>query len=197
MRHCRHADHIALRALRLQGVESYEPQVVDMLIDFVYSYSKDVLGDAAAYGEAAGRATGHVHAQDVELAIRARNFAQPLSLQVRTATCATLVMCARTFPGLAHCAPRAHASTDRSLFERGCGELQALKSMVEDLNRQALPDVQGRPGLPLPAEGTLLVPNVQYGDDAGVSDEDEHGDGDSPSTMAVDAAPAPAALPGA
>lgn len=68
-----------------QGVEACEPQVVDMLIDFVYSYSQDVLRDARTHSEAAGRAAGQVHAQDVELAIRSRNFAQPLSLQVRAA----------------------------------------------------------------------------------------------------------------
>ena len=69
----------------LQGVEAYEPQVIDMLIDFVYSYSKQVLQDAEAYGEACGRAAGAVEAQDVELAIRSRSSAQPLSLQVRPA----------------------------------------------------------------------------------------------------------------
>jgi hypothetical protein len=53
-----------------------------MLIDFVYSYSKDVLQDAQAYGEAAGKAAGSIGSQDIELAIRSRSFAQPLSLQV-------------------------------------------------------------------------------------------------------------------
>jgi hypothetical protein len=53
-----------------------------MLIDFVYSYSKDVLQDAQAYGEAAGKAAGSIGSQDIELAIRSRSFTQPLSLQV-------------------------------------------------------------------------------------------------------------------
>lgn len=66
----------------VQGIDAYEPPVVDMLIDFVYSYSKDVLLDARAYGEAAGKAAGSIGSQDIELAIRSRSFAQPVSLQV-------------------------------------------------------------------------------------------------------------------
>jgi hypothetical protein len=53
-----------------------------MLIDFVYSYAKEVLQDAQAYGEAAGKAAGSIGSQDIELAIRSRTFAQPISLQV-------------------------------------------------------------------------------------------------------------------
>lgn len=73
------------------------------------------------------------------------------------------------------------------------GALQALKALAEELNSQPLPDVQGRPGLPLPPDGTLLVPNVQYG--GGDSDDCDVADGDSPNAMAVDATPAPAELP--
>jgi hypothetical protein len=69
--------------LQLQGIDEFEPPVVDMLIDFVYSYSKDVLKDAQAYGEAVGKPTASVSLQDVELAIRSRSFAQMLSLEVR------------------------------------------------------------------------------------------------------------------
>ena len=67
----------------LQGIAEYEPHVVDMLIDFVYSYSKDVLTDAQAYGEAAGTSSTSISLQDVELAIRSRSFTQAVSLEVR------------------------------------------------------------------------------------------------------------------
>jgi hypothetical protein len=33
------------------GVEQHEPRVVNMLLDFVYSYVSGVLSDAAAYAE--------------------------------------------------------------------------------------------------------------------------------------------------
>jgi hypothetical protein len=33
------------------GVEQHEPRVVNMLLDFVYSYTSGVLSDAAAYAE--------------------------------------------------------------------------------------------------------------------------------------------------
>jgi Transcription initiation factor IID, 31kD subunit len=71
----------------LQGVEEYEPQVIDMIIDFVFSYTTDVLIDAQAFGDAAGLQSGNINLQDVELAIHSRmdmSFAQTPSLEVRS-----------------------------------------------------------------------------------------------------------------
>jgi transcription initiation factor TFIID subunit 9B len=52
----RHADlptdAVAVRnILKTMGVEQHEPRVVNMLLDFVYSYTSGVLSDAAAYAE--------------------------------------------------------------------------------------------------------------------------------------------------
>lgn len=55
-----------------------------MLIDFVYSYAKDILKEAQSYEEASDSASDVVSVQNVELAIRTRSFAQPISLEVRT-----------------------------------------------------------------------------------------------------------------
>jgi Transcription initiation factor IID, 31kD subunit len=80
-------------AVGLQGIEQYDRNVVDMLIDFVYSYSKGVLKDAQAYAEAAGTPATSISVQDVELAIRGNTFAQPFSLEVRACTIATVIKC--------------------------------------------------------------------------------------------------------
>ena len=80
--HAHHAD------CRVQGVEEYEPQVVDMIIDFIYSYTTDVLRDAQAFGDGAGQAQGKVNLADVELAIHSRadmSFAQSPNLEVTSA----------------------------------------------------------------------------------------------------------------
>lgn len=72
----------------MQGVEEYEPQVVDMIIDFIYSYTTDVLRDAQAFGDGAGQAQGKVNLADVELAIHSRadmSFAQSPNLEVTSA----------------------------------------------------------------------------------------------------------------
>lgn len=74
---------IAPVLVRVQGVTNYEPRVLDMLVDFVYSYSKDVLKDAQVIAQAGGRAAGVVTAHEVELAIRQHNFAQPFSMEAR------------------------------------------------------------------------------------------------------------------
>lgn len=69
----------------LQGFEEYEPQVVDMIIDFIYSYTTDVLRDAQAFGDGAGHTHSKVNLADVELAIHSRadmSFAQAPNLEV-------------------------------------------------------------------------------------------------------------------
>lgn len=71
------------------GIQEYDMQVVDLLTDFVYSYAKDVLKDAQAYGEAAGQPPGTVDLRDVELAIRSRtdmSFSGGPSLQMLNET---------------------------------------------------------------------------------------------------------------
>lgn len=46
------SDAVAVRnILKTMGVEQHEPRVVNMLLDFVYSYVSGVLSDAAAYAE--------------------------------------------------------------------------------------------------------------------------------------------------
>jgi hypothetical protein len=60
--------------------------------------------------------------------------------------------------------------------------VQMLASAAEPLNQQELPAIEVRPGLPLPLKKTLLVPNVQYGNDDG-DDDDE--------AMHTDALPPP------
>lgn len=75
-----------LRSGHAQGVEEYEPQVVDMIVDFIYSYTTDVLRDAQAFGDAAGQTHGKVNLADVELAIHSRadmSFAQAPNLEVQ------------------------------------------------------------------------------------------------------------------
>lgn len=56
-----------------------------MIVDFIYSYTTDVLRDAQAFGDAAGQAQGKVNLADVELAIHSRadmSFAQSPNLEV-------------------------------------------------------------------------------------------------------------------
>lgn len=57
-----------------------------MIIDFIFSYTTDVLQDAQAFSEATGNAQGTVGQQDVELAIHSRmdmSLAQSPNLEVR------------------------------------------------------------------------------------------------------------------
>lgn len=73
----------------MQGLDEHEPQIVDMIIDFVFSYTTDVLQDAHAFSEAAGNTQGTVGQQDVELAIHSRmdmSLAQSPNLEVRSFT---------------------------------------------------------------------------------------------------------------
>lgn len=56
-----------------------------MIVDFVYSYTTDVLRDALAFGDAAGQTQGKVNLADVELAIHSRadmSFAQAPNFEV-------------------------------------------------------------------------------------------------------------------
>ena len=78
--------HSAHQAVAVQGVDEHEPQIIDMLIDFVFSYTTEVLQDAHAFSEAAGNAQGTVGQQDTELAINSRvdmSLAQSPNLEVR------------------------------------------------------------------------------------------------------------------
>ncbi|KAF6249277.1 transcription initiation factor TAFII31 [Scenedesmus sp. NREL 46B-D3] len=73
----RHADlptdAVAVRdILKTMGVEQHEPRVVNMLLDFVYSYASGVLSDAGAYAEQVGRPAGEVENEDVVLAVQTR-----------------------------------------------------------------------------------------------------------------------------
>ena len=77
-----HADH---QAVPVQGVDEHEPRIVDMIMDFVFSYTTDVLQDAHAFSESAGNEQGTVGQQDVELAIHSRvdmSLAQSPNLEV-------------------------------------------------------------------------------------------------------------------
>ena len=61
-------------------VEEYEPRVVNQLLDFMYRYTTDILLDAEAYSEHAGKPAGQVEMDDVMLAIESRaaySFVQP------------------------------------------------------------------------------------------------------------------------
>uniref|UniRef100_A0A383VX94 Transcription initiation factor TFIID subunit 9 n=1 Tax=Tetradesmus obliquus TaxID=3088 RepID=A0A383VX94_TETOB len=67
------SDAVAVRnILKTMGVEQHEPRVVNMLLDFVYSYVSGVLSDAAAYAEQVGRPAGEVENEDVVLAVQTR-----------------------------------------------------------------------------------------------------------------------------
>lgn len=46
------SDAVAIRnILKTMGVEAHEPRVVNMLLDFMYSYVSGVLSDASAFAE--------------------------------------------------------------------------------------------------------------------------------------------------
>jgi transcription initiation factor TFIID subunit 9B len=62
--------------------DDYEPRVVNQLQDFMFKYVTDILLDAEAYAEHAGKSAGTVEMNDVMLAIQARTaytFVQPPS----------------------------------------------------------------------------------------------------------------------
>lgn len=66
-------DATAIRnILKTMGVEAHEPRVVNMLLDFMYSYVSGVLSDASAFAEQVGRRPGEVENEDVTLAISTR-----------------------------------------------------------------------------------------------------------------------------
>lgn len=58
--------------LKTMGVEQHEPRVINMLLDFMYSYVSGVLSDASAFAEQVGRQPGEVENEDVVLAVQTR-----------------------------------------------------------------------------------------------------------------------------
>eukprot|EP00897_Mesotaenium_endlicherianum_P003203 jgi/Mesen1/2910/ME000175S02066 len=69
---------VVIAILKSMGVHDYEPRVVNQFLELSYRYATDVLGDAQAYAEHAGRRG--VDVDDVKLAIQSRvnfSFTQP------------------------------------------------------------------------------------------------------------------------
>lgn len=65
-----------------------------MIVDFIYSYTTDVLRDAQAFGDTVGQTHGKVKLADVELAIHSRadmSFAQAPNLEVGSCICSDCV----------------------------------------------------------------------------------------------------------
>ncbi|KAK9808042.1 hypothetical protein WJX73_008143 [Symbiochloris irregularis] len=58
--------------LESMGVSEYEPRVIHQLMDLMYRYAADILLDADAYHERAGRPEGGIATEDVLLAIQGR-----------------------------------------------------------------------------------------------------------------------------
>jgi hypothetical protein len=59
-------DATAIRnILKTMGVEAHEPRVINMLLDFMYSYVSGVLSDASAFAEQV-RAFQHQHTSCAE-----------------------------------------------------------------------------------------------------------------------------------
>jgi transcription initiation factor TFIID subunit 9B len=54
------------------GVEQHDPRVVNMLLNFMYKYVSEVVLDAEAFSEQAGRPPGEVDTEDITLAIQSR-----------------------------------------------------------------------------------------------------------------------------
>ena len=63
-----------LRSVGLRECE-YDPRVVDRFVELARRYAGDVLGEARAYADHAGRAS--LEADDVHLAIRAKSAFSP------------------------------------------------------------------------------------------------------------------------
>ncbi|EFJ17223.1 hypothetical protein SELMODRAFT_68945, partial [Selaginella moellendorffii] len=64
--------------MRSMGVAEYEPRVVNQFLDMWYRYVAEVLGDAQAYSEHAGKPA--IDCEDVKLAVQSRvnhSFSQP------------------------------------------------------------------------------------------------------------------------
>lgn len=69
---------LIIELLKSMGVADFAPQVVGQFLELVYHYVTDVLGDARAYSEHAGKAA--IDTDDAKLAIHSRalsSFAQP------------------------------------------------------------------------------------------------------------------------
>eukprot|EP00240_Pyramimonas_obovata_P006686 CAMPEP_0118930126 /NCGR_PEP_ID=MMETSP1169-20130426/6920_1 /TAXON_ID=36882 /ORGANISM="Pyramimonas obovata, Strain CCMP722" /LENGTH=172 /DNA_ID=CAMNT_0006872439 /DNA_START=240 /DNA_END=755 /DNA_ORIENTATION=+ len=69
--------------LKSMGVQSWEPRVVNQLMEFLYRYTSEVLQEAQVYSEYSGRQ--HVEVDDVKLAVRAvcsKSFTTPPSREV-------------------------------------------------------------------------------------------------------------------
>eukprot|EP00242_Pyramimonas_sp_CCMP2087_P003666 CAMPEP_0198208018 /NCGR_PEP_ID=MMETSP1445-20131203/11419_1 /TAXON_ID=36898 /ORGANISM="Pyramimonas sp., Strain CCMP2087" /LENGTH=174 /DNA_ID=CAMNT_0043881253 /DNA_START=250 /DNA_END=771 /DNA_ORIENTATION=+ len=69
--------------LKSMGVQSWEPRVVNQLMEFLYRYTSEVLQEAQVYSEYSGRQ--NVEVDDVKLAVRAlcsTSFTSPPSREV-------------------------------------------------------------------------------------------------------------------
>ena len=76
--------HVVLSVLKSMGVEECDDRVVHQLLEFMYRYVGEVLGDASAYAGHADRST--LELDDVKLAMQARvyfAFAQPPPREVQ------------------------------------------------------------------------------------------------------------------
>jgi hypothetical protein len=71
---------VAIRnILRSMGVTQYEPRVLDLLLNFTYKYTSEVVLDAAAFAQQSGREPGEVEVDDVTAAIQVRATSQFLA----------------------------------------------------------------------------------------------------------------------
>ncbi|CAD5115349.1 DgyrCDS4329 [Dimorphilus gyrociliatus] len=64
--------------LQEMGVKDYEPRLVNIMLEFSYKYVSDVLDDAKAFSNHAGKKT--IDTEDVKLAVQTRmdySFSQP------------------------------------------------------------------------------------------------------------------------
>lgn len=74
------SDAVAIRnILRSMGVTQFEPRVLDLLLNFTYKYTSEVVLDAAAFAQQAGREPGEVEVDDVTAAIQVRAASQFLA----------------------------------------------------------------------------------------------------------------------
>ena len=80
--------------LKSMGVQDYEPGVVECLHDFAFKYVSEILLDAEAYGEHAGKASGVVEMDDVLLAIQVRQHSTETERMVPCDTPHGMVRCA-------------------------------------------------------------------------------------------------------
>lgn len=65
----RNAQIVAL-LLKSMGIEEWEPRVINQLLEFMYSYTSDVLKDSAEYAVHAGRK--QIDVSDVRLAVESK-----------------------------------------------------------------------------------------------------------------------------